>query len=39
MADREAKKPKRVDSVFCICSMTKPITSAAVMMLYEGAPR
>ena len=35
MADREAKKPMRTDSIFRICSMSKPLTSAAVMMLYE----
>jgi CubicO group peptidase (beta-lactamase class C family) len=35
MADREAQKPMRTDSIFRICSMTKPITSVAVMMLYE----
>lgn len=35
MADREAAKPMRTDAMFRICSMTKPITSAAVMMLYE----
>jgi len=35
MADRDAKKPMRPDSIFRICSMTKPITSVAVMMLYE----
>jgi CubicO group peptidase (beta-lactamase class C family) len=35
MADRDAKKPMRTDSIFRICSMTKPITSVAVMMLYE----
>ena len=35
MADREAGKPMRTDSMFRICSMTKPITSVAVMMLYE----
>jgi CubicO group peptidase (beta-lactamase class C family) len=35
MADREAAKPMRPDSMFRICSMTKPITSLAVMMLYE----
>jgi len=35
MADREAGKPMRLDSMFRICSMTKPITSLAVMMLYE----
>jgi len=35
MADREAGKPMRPDSMFRICSMTKPIASLAVMMLYE----
>jgi CubicO group peptidase (beta-lactamase class C family) len=35
MAGREAKKPMRTDSIFRICSMSKPITSVAVMMLYE----
>ncbi len=35
MADREAFKPMRTDNIFRICSMTKPITSVAVMMLYE----
>ena len=35
MADREAKKPMRTDNIFRICSMTKPITSVVVMMLYE----
>src|SRR5437667_2581919 len=35
MADREGKKPMRTDSIFRICSMSKPITSVAVMMLYE----
>jgi CubicO group peptidase (beta-lactamase class C family) len=35
MADREASKPMRTDSIFRICSMSKPITTAAVMMLYE----
>jgi CubicO group peptidase (beta-lactamase class C family) len=34
-ADREAGKPMQKDSIFRICSMTKPITSTAVMMLYE----
>ncbi|MDX2154166.1 MAG: serine hydrolase domain-containing protein [Bryobacteraceae bacterium] len=33
--DREAGKPMSADALFRICSMTKPITSAAVMMLYE----
>src|SRR5882724_10136836 len=35
MMDREAGKPMRPDTMFRICSMTKPITSLAVMMLYE----
>ena len=35
MMDREAGKPMRPDAMFRICSMTKPITSVAVMMLYE----
>jgi CubicO group peptidase (beta-lactamase class C family) len=35
MADREAGKPMRPEAMFRICSMTKPITSLAVMMLYE----
>jgi CubicO group peptidase (beta-lactamase class C family) len=33
--DRETNKPMRTDAMFRICSMSKPITSAAVMMLYE----
>jgi CubicO group peptidase (beta-lactamase class C family) len=35
MADREAGKTMPTDALFRICSMTKPITSVAVMMLYE----
>jgi CubicO group peptidase (beta-lactamase class C family) len=35
MAEREARKPMQTDNIFRICSMTKPITSVAVMMLYE----
>ena len=35
MMDREASKAMRPDTMFRICSMTKPITSVAVMMLYE----
>jgi len=35
MQDRENNKPMRTDTMFRICSMTKPITSVAVMMLYE----
>jgi len=34
-ADREAAKPMPPDAMFRICSMTKPVTSVAVMMLYE----
>ena len=35
MADREGQRPMRTDNIFRICSMSKPITSVAVMMLYE----
>lgn len=35
MMDREAGKPMPLDAMFRICSMSKPITSVAVMMLYE----
>ena len=35
MADREAAKAMPPDAMFRICSMTKPITSVAAMMLYE----
>ena len=35
MANRETKKPMRADTLFRIASMTKPITSAAAMILYE----
>ncbi len=35
MADRESGRPMRTDAIFRICSMTKPITSVGVMMLYE----
>jgi CubicO group peptidase (beta-lactamase class C family) len=34
-ADREAGRPMSPDAIFRICSMTKPLTSTAVMMLYE----
>jgi CubicO group peptidase (beta-lactamase class C family) len=34
-ADKDAKKAMQTDNIFRICSMTKPITSIAVMMLYE----
>lgn len=33
--DRENGKAMRTDSIFRICSMTKPIVTLAVMMLYE----
>jgi CubicO group peptidase (beta-lactamase class C family) len=33
--DGEAGKPMRPDALFRICCMSKPITSVAVMMLYE----
>ena len=35
MMDIENGKPMRTDTIFRIASMTKPITSVAVMMLYE----
>jgi CubicO group peptidase (beta-lactamase class C family) len=35
MQDREATKAMPTDAMFRICSMTKPITSVAAMMLYE----
>jgi CubicO group peptidase (beta-lactamase class C family) len=35
MQDREAGKAMRPDTIFRICSMSKPIASVAVMMLYE----
>src|SRR5580700_4441752 len=35
MQDREASKPMPTDAIFRICSMSKAITSVAVMMLYE----
>jgi CubicO group peptidase (beta-lactamase class C family) len=35
MTDREAAKAMPTDAMFRICSMTKPITTAAAMMLYE----
>ena len=33
--DRERKKPMRADTLFRIYSMTKPVTSVALMMLHE----
>jgi len=35
LADVESKKPLTTDSIFRLASMTKPITSLAVMMLLE----
>lgn len=35
MADREAQRPMRPDTIFRIASMTKPVTSVAAMILYE----
>ncbi len=35
MADIEAGKPMTTDTIFRIASMTKPVTSVAVMMLWE----
>ena len=35
MMDVEAEKPMTPDTIFRIASMTKPITSVTVMMLYE----
>jgi CubicO group peptidase (beta-lactamase class C family) len=35
MADREEKKRMQTDAIFRIASMTKPITSVAILMLYD----
>ncbi len=35
LADREAGRPMTMDTIFRIYSMSKPITSVALMMLYE----
>jgi CubicO group peptidase (beta-lactamase class C family) len=35
MADIEARKPMQADTIFRIASMTKPITTVAIMMLFE----
>ncbi len=35
MQDREKRQPMRPDAIFRIASMTKPVTSVAVMMLFE----
>ena len=36
MMDIEAGKPMQPDTIFRLHSMTKPVTSVAVMMLYEA---
>jgi CubicO group peptidase (beta-lactamase class C family) len=33
--DREARRPMQFDTIFRIASMTKPVTSVAITMLYE----
>ena len=35
MADRDSGTPMRPEAIFRIASMTKPVTSVAVMLLYE----
>lgn len=35
LADREAARPMRTDTLFWIASMTKPVTACAVMMLLD----
>ena len=35
-ADLERNKPLRPDTIFRIYSMTKPLTTTAIMMLYEA---
>jgi CubicO group peptidase (beta-lactamase class C family) len=35
MMDKESGKAMKPDAIFRICSMTKPITSVAIMMLHE----
>ena len=35
MADREAGRPMQADTIFRLASMTKPVTSVAIIMLYE----
>jgi len=35
LMDRERKKPMRIDTIFRIYSMTKPVTSVALVMLHE----
>jgi CubicO group peptidase (beta-lactamase class C family) len=35
MAERESNAPMRTDSLFRLYSMTKPVTSVALLMLYE----
>lgn len=35
LADAEAKKPMRTDTLFRLASMTKPVTAVAILMLVE----
>src|SRR5688500_13701222 len=35
MQDAEARTPMKTDTLFRIASMSKPVTSVAIMMLYE----
>ena len=35
MADRGSRRPVTPDTIFRMCSMTRPITAAAALMLYE----
>ena len=35
-SDTEANKPMQADAIFAIASMTKPVTSVAIMMLADG---
>src|SRR5688500_5641239 len=35
LADREQNRPQRVDDLFWVASMTKPVTATAVLMLVD----
>lgn len=35
LADREANRPMQADTLFCIASMTKPVTATALMILQD----
>ena len=37
LADLESRAPMRKDSIFCVASMTKPITATALMILVDEA--